>query len=117
MPNVFFTSDTHFGHGRIIEYCNRPFKDYQEQDEIMLERFNSVIKPGDLLYHLGDVCWSTWDLYKLSKRINTKELFLIRGNHDNKHDREYGMFRWIKDYTNIHVGNQHFALFHYPMRS
>ena len=28
---VFFTADTHFGHGNILKYCNRPFLNEQEQ--------------------------------------------------------------------------------------
>ena len=27
--NIFFTSDTHFGHEAIIKFCSRPFKDAQ----------------------------------------------------------------------------------------
>jgi calcineurin-like phosphoesterase family protein len=34
--SVFFTSDTHFGHGNIIKYCSRPF--YSEEDKIALEK-------------------------------------------------------------------------------
>ena len=30
--NVWFTSDTHFGHAKIIEYCDRPFANVQEKE-------------------------------------------------------------------------------------
>lgn len=31
---VFFTSDTHFGHGNIIKYCHRPFLGPQDKAEL-----------------------------------------------------------------------------------
>ena len=31
---VFFTSDTHFYHGNIIRFCNRPFKDVDMMNEL-----------------------------------------------------------------------------------
>lgn len=121
MSNVFFTADTHFGHGNIIRYCNRPFKDFDEQDEEILRRFNSVIKRGDLLYHLGDVCWSTFKLEKFFDRLNTQEVHLIRGNHDNKKPVEYRRFRSQQDLKEISVTvngvREHFTLLHYPMRT
>ena len=33
---VFFTSDTHFYHGNIIRFCNRPFKDVEMMNETCL---------------------------------------------------------------------------------
>ncbi len=33
---VFFTSDTHFNHTNIIQYCQRPFKSTDEMNEAMI---------------------------------------------------------------------------------
>lgn len=116
MPNIFFTADTHFGHGRIIQYCNRPFSSHEEMDEVMMERFNSVLRPGDLLYHLGDVCWSNFPLIdKFFKRLNTKEVFLVKGNHDPRHIVKLRDWRRVWDQTDLVVGGKSFALSHYPM--
>lgn len=39
----FFTSDEHFGHRRIIEYCSRPFKDLDDMANQMLASHNAVV--------------------------------------------------------------------------
>ena len=91
--NVWFTADTHFGHDNIIKYCKRPFLDKagnpdpSYQDEVIIQRFNEVLRPGDILWHLGDVSWSSFDkLNGFLKRLNTKEVHLIWGNHDKPKD-------------------------------
>lgn len=109
---------THFGHNRIIRYCNRPFSSAEEMEQVMLEKFNSRIKRGDILYHLGDVCWSSYDMGRFFGQLNTKQCHLILGNHDKKHVGEYKKwFSWVGDYKSITVGSVPVRMFHYPMRS
>ena len=49
--NIFFTSDTHFGHEAIIKFCSRPFKDAHEMDEVMINNWNNKVGPDDLIFH------------------------------------------------------------------
>lgn len=122
--NIFFTADTHFGHGNIIEYCDRPFRnqrgepDAQQQDEHIIKCFNEVLRPGDILYHLGDVSWSSFNKKRgFLDRLRTKEVHLIWGNHDKKKDFKGLPFRSFNDLKRIHIGSASVVLCHYPMRS
>jgi calcineurin-like phosphoesterase family protein len=118
MPNTWFTADTHFGHDNIIKYCSRPFKTFYEMDEALISRFNEVVRRGDLVYHLGDLAWSSYDLQALFERLNTKSLHLILGNHDKHKLSEYQRwFQWVGDLKSITIDSQQVVLCHYPMRS
>ena len=52
---VFFTSDTHFYHGNIIRFCNRPFKDVEMMNETIIANWNNTIGQDDIVFHLGDL--------------------------------------------------------------
>jgi calcineurin-like phosphoesterase family protein len=56
MPDIWFSTDFHFGHKNIIFYCNRPFGGVAEMDQVILERLNISVKYNDTLYFLGDFC-------------------------------------------------------------
>jgi calcineurin-like phosphoesterase family protein len=54
LNKIFFTSDHHFGHTNIIKYSQRPFENVSEMDQALIENWNAVIAPNDLVFHLGD---------------------------------------------------------------
>ena len=82
MAETFFTSDQHFFHYNIIKYCSRPFESVEEMNEVMIERWNAVVKPDDIVYHLGDFSLSTVSAaHGICCRLNGTK-YLIRGNHD-----------------------------------
>jgi calcineurin-like phosphoesterase family protein len=80
--NIWFTSDLHLGHVRIIELCKRPFANVDEMNEAIIENWNSVVKDGDRVYVLGDVALGTIaNSLPLCQRLNGLK-YLIPGNHD-----------------------------------
>jgi calcineurin-like phosphoesterase family protein len=92
--NRFVISDTHFGHTNSWEKFKledgsplRPFTSTEEMDETMIERWNAKVKPGDTVYHLGDVVINKKSLHLVS-RLNGRKI-LIRGNHDIFKDQDY----------------------------
>jgi calcineurin-like phosphoesterase family protein len=97
-------SDTHWSHKNIIDYCNRPFLDTNDMDRVMLEKWNSVVKKDDLVYHLGDVAFvNDGDFKKLMAKLNGRK-FLICGNHDRKRATWYmeNGFEWASRYPIIY---------------
>lgn len=79
---VFITSDTHFGHGRIIQYENRPFNSIQEMDNELIKRWNSKVSNKDTVIHLGDFCFGNKDrVTELVSKLNGKKI-LVMGNYD-----------------------------------
>lgn len=115
--SIFFTSDTHFGHERIIQYCNRPFASMEEMDEEMIRRWNAVVGRGDTVYHLGD-----FSLAKDAKKIPAYlsrlngQVHLIYGNHDAKRLQFLKGFADLKPYKEVKVGDQKIILCHYAFR-
>lgn len=87
MPTTFLISDTHFGHEKTCSVFKRPdgsplrpFASAEEMDEAMVARWNDRVRPGDKVYHLGDVVINRKFLSVLA-RLNGDKV-LIRGNHD-----------------------------------
>jgi len=88
MAEIFVISDTHFFHNNIIQYCGRPFGSAGRMNEFMVNQWNSVVKPEDKVYHLGDVYMGgeRREVSQLLRALNGHKR-LILGNHDNGKDQ------------------------------
>ena len=88
---LWFTSDTHFYHETIIKYCNRPFKDAAEMNEVLISNWNSAVKKDDDIVIAGDFIHSgnLELIHSLMDRLNGDK-WLCYGNHDyqNKLERD-----------------------------
>ena len=79
---IFFTSDLHLGHDRIIDLCGRPFENVNEMNHTIIQNWNLVVEPNDTVFVLGDVA-----LGKLNETLPLVEQLrghklLVPGNHD-----------------------------------
>lgn len=89
---IYITTDTHLGHDRMIELCNRP----QGFEDLILQGLTTI--PSDaLLIHLGDVCIGNDAKWHDDIINSTEEVYrriLVRGNHDHKSDSWYLSHGW-----------------------
>ena len=122
MSEIFFISDTHFGHSRIIDYSSRPFKDVEDMNEQMVQNWNSLVKPNDTVYHNGDVAFmKLTDFKNLLCRTNGT-WHIVLGNHDKMITQnrvellKHGKIATIQHYNELKVAGEHIILFHYGMR-
>lgn len=119
--DVWFTSDNHFGHKGILQHCptTREGKDVGEMDELMIQRWNANIKPGDTVYCLGDFTFykDPAKIHAILERLNGA-IHLITGNHCwfVKGSKQYDKyFADVKPYKEIMLDGHKLCLFHYPM--
>jgi calcineurin-like phosphoesterase family protein len=114
--NIFFIGDTHFGHTNIIKFepLLRPFACIQEHDEALIDNWNSVVKQGDVVWHLGDFAFKMQEsvIANICRRLNGDKR-LILGNHDN-----FKKINYLNYFTNVygvHYFNREFVLSHIPV--
>ena len=129
---IFFTSDLHFHHNKIMQYSPifRKYADLDEMREALISIWNDTVKKDDLVYNLGDFSMTS-NLDKIidtARRLNGRHI-LILGNHDyttrkNRNqlleemkDDGNRLFENIEDYVYLRLKEKgrELALSHYPM--
>lgn len=114
---IFFTSDTHFGHANLVLKGHRPyFSSVEEMDEHLIRRWNAVVTPRDIVYHLGDFTLHGADVAQdYLSRLNGF-LHLVCGNHDRNSVKKLTRWDSVRDYAEVKVDGQRIVLCHYAMR-
>lgn len=76
-----YTSDHHFHHQGIVRLERNEFSTLEAMHEHLVERWNSVVSPGDDVFHLGDFGFKPAHVPETVARLNGN-IHLIGGNHD-----------------------------------
>lgn len=124
---TWFISDTHFGHRRIIDLCNRPFADVETMNAEMVRNIVKFVPHDHTLVHCGDVALGPWEeALKPLKAVQSKKI-LLPGNHDriSSLEKQARRDRFLPDYeevfdeiwdeqVEVEMGGIDFMVSHYP---
>lgn len=97
---MYFTSDAHFYHTRILEFCDRPVGDLSNEDWLY-EQFSKIPR-GSTVWHLGDLSFNRDKYYEIFKRLIVDfglKLNLIIGNHDDVQAMRKAIIRIIEEFN------------------
>lgn len=117
---IYVTSDLHFGHNREFIFRPRGFETIQEHDETIIKNWNSIIKPEDEVYILGDLMLNdNKHGIECLKHLNGIKSF-IKGNHDTNTrvklymDEQEANIAYCGEAMTLKYRGYHFYMSHYP---
>ena len=126
---TFVTSDTHFGEDAIRRRFGRDFDDIETMDQCLIDGINEVVRPDDVLLHLGDFIGNLADsrvrtAESVRDRIACRRIILVRGNHDPAGKPRFtDLFDSVHDLLSFKlpapepdVPRVRLVLSHYPLR-
>jgi calcineurin-like phosphoesterase family protein len=118
--NIWAISDLHLSHANILKFVDfrgnrvREFDTVEQMNECMLDRWNSVVKTGDIVYTLGDTMFGDKDDFKkLWPKFNGSKR-LLPGNHDDISFLSSGGFFKKTQYWRMFTEHQ-LILHHVPL--
>ena len=113
--NIFLASDHHMNHANCLTFKKndgtplRPYSCVEEMNETLIDNHNSVVRPQDKIYMLGDVAMNKRGL-EMVKRMNGTKI-LIKGNHDCLDNKTECLTKrgWVH-HSNITVSDEVFSV-------
>lgn len=113
---VWFTADTHFGHGRILKTTARGCTSLAEMAARLTHQWNACVGPDDLVFHLGDFALGDKVAAAAALAGLQGEKHLIIGNHDRASIQALPDWAGVHEGLEINMNGQLAVLLHYPMR-
>lgn len=100
--SVFFTSDLHLGHEKIVSLSHRPFSSIQEHDKAIASNWAKAVKHDDIVWVLGDIAVEgTWK-YALNILISLPgRKRLVMGNHDQAWVGKSDFMKYMAEYYKV----------------
>ena len=112
---IFFIGDTHFGHGEVINFENRPFDNVDEMDEALISNWNRVVSNEDKVFMIGDFSFHNVDKTKeILSRLNGHKI-LIKGNHDEGSEELYRDCGFESVYSYPVIIDEFWMISHQPL--
>lgn len=114
--NIFLIADLHVGHTNCLTFKTnegtplRPYSTVEEMDAALEANWNSVVRPQDKVYVLGDLVMHKRNLPFFDRVVGEK--VLIKGNHDIEKLSAYTPY--FKDIRACHQLDK-FILTHIPI--
>ncbi len=114
---VYFTADTHFGHGGALGLYRRPFGSVPAMDAAITAAWQETVSAEDEVWHLGD--------FALGRRTDAAALLaalpgrkhLITGNNDPAATTTLSGWSSVQAYAELTLDGTALVLCHYAFRT
>lgn len=111
--NIWFISDTHFGHSNVIKYSGRPFVNANDMDTQLIDNYNNNVGQNDLTIWGGDVAFmGTTKTNAILDQLNGDKILVV-GNHDMDNKKVKKMN--FKETHLTYVLAPNIVITHYPL--
>lgn len=120
VDKVFFSSDLHLSHKKLIDF-GRKFNNVEEMNNTIYTNINNKVGRDDLLVLLGDTMMIDKNYNKFLSLINCENIIMLYGNHCNVRRFEeidgYPANKLLYHgyYLELSINKQIICCSHYPM--
>ena len=121
---VYWVSDTHLNHNpkwKVPLWEARGHKSSKDHTDFIINKINEVVRPNDILFHLGDFCLNTSEseFEEFLVRIQCQNIYYLWGNHNSRIFEAYKreVRTWLTPVNGLYsIGNLCLEMEVYPFR-